>query len=154
METPNSNNKPIMLSIDKQLIYLTILVVIVYPLFFSKVYEILFDDNDCSRKNIKHDYHNNKFTFMILIGVAGIITGALLFKYANINIISSGMILGGILTIIMYTIYNWHNIAELKKVIITGCTIVTLLYVSYRSTLKHYNVNDDKLINIFTPNDK
>jgi hypothetical protein len=162
--------KTIILPFKKQSLYLTIPIAILYPLFFSKLYDLMNNakkiKEQCNapytnkRFNFQRCYkdqqikqtklNDSKFTFMLIIGLIGIVLGLYLLKKNNMYGVSTGLSAGGLITIILYTVYNWASMAEIKKVIVTGFAIIVLLYASYRSALHYSGLKKDTTVGILT----
>lgn len=118
---------------------------ILYPYFFSKFADIIFNKKDIDTKYYKNfsfgrydfneknkqaydDFNTKKYVLMIVVGIAGIIAGT---HYANTNRDGgAGIALGGLFSLIYYTLYNWMNINEYIKLLISGGSLAILLHAS------------------------
>ena len=70
----------------------------------------------------------NKFIFLIVIGIFGIIIASMIQTKAT----KVGIGIGGIITIIYALLMYWSHINEKIKVVITGLGLVLLIYLSIK----------------------
>ena len=73
-------------------------------------------------------YHNNIFTFLVAIGVLVLAGGMLL----RVESISLGFTLGGILSIIVGTVRNWGQLADVARFLILGAALAFLVWIGYK----------------------
>jgi hypothetical protein len=162
----------IVLPFQSQSLYIIIPIALLYPLFFSKLFDLLFDANsintmcdglldtknynafnDCTkkRKDLKTNFNNDKYSFMLLSGLGGIVLGMYIAKYNNISTAGYAISTGGLMSIIMYTISNWYNMTDATKLGIIGLSIIILLYSSYKMVAHYSGTQMDITIRTGTP---
>ena len=140
-------------------LYFLLPLTLLYPLFFSKLYDLSFakenikckidytNFNDpviikqkdiCLEKEetIRTQNNDNKYVFMIVIGILSIICGLFISQsYSNLNNIGISIATAGLFQTVLYTIYNWSNINDLSKLFVTGLAIIILFYSSSKTYL-------------------
>ena len=82
----------------------------------------------------RNEFRNRKFTILMIIGLIGLILGSVLIKSSknpNFDIIGYGLSLGGAMTLIYSTTSNWHNLDNIKKLVISGFIFLSLMGSSY-----------------------
>lgn len=84
-------------------------------------------------KKVNSEYDTKKFMYMVVLGVMSVMGGAYMVqsdpKYTTGG---AGVALGGMISIIYYTTYNWSNINKDVRVIVLGLTFALLFYGSTR----------------------
>ena len=73
-------------------------------------------------------YDNNIFIFLVVVGVAVLAGGMLL----RIESVSLGFTLGGILSIIVGTVRNWGQLADVARFAILGIALAFLVWIGYK----------------------
>ena len=85
----------------------------------------------CKKANDEHN--KKKFMYMVVLGVVSILGGSYMTqrdpKYA---IGGCGVTLGGMFSVIYYTIYNWSTINKDVRIILIGLAFALLFYGSTR----------------------
>lgn len=141
--------------------YLIIPIGFLYPLFFSKLFDTMWNKEDLEKKlqqehrNIiqykenqpryyeepreKLKFENDKFAFMMLIGVIGMASGMYLTKNIRTSIVGLSLATGGLLSILYSSVVNWNRIADYKKTGVIGLTMAILLLIAYK-IMKNYSV--------------
>ena len=92
------------------------------------------DYEDCYKKKkvLEKEFDTKKYSIMVVIGIIGIILGT---HFAKKNRDAGmGIALGGLFCVIYYTVYNWRNINELAKLVISGGSLASLIYASSKIT--------------------
>lgn len=92
-------------------------------------------EKDFQRKSPQYTYYRNSFFILTFVGIAAIVGGLLL----TVEIISSGLIGGGILVIffsLIYTAQYWLAFSKYVGLSALGIVLVILVYFSYRKTAK------------------
>jgi len=78
-----------------------------------------------------NDFDSKKFFYMIIIGVLSILGGAYMAKVDHRYMTGGlGIALGGLMTIIYFTLYNWSSLGKDFQLILLGLTFVLLFYGS------------------------
>ena len=73
-------------------------------------------------------YNSNVFFVLIVIGVISVIGGILI----GVESVGSGLLLGGILSIIIGGIRNWSNLTNVIKFILLGAILILLIWIGYK----------------------
>lgn len=135
--------------LKKQLTYFSVGIAVLYGAFFYKAAQFYTDrdgiSNICSGKNYDgyknynqcykdnnidlrlKEADNKIFYALIVIGIIGIILGTVLQK----NVISVGIGMGGLLTIMIAILYNWNNMDEKLKLVVLGSGLISLIGFAY-----------------------
>ena len=152
MSGNNSAQSSIVLPFRKNNFFIIIPASIVYPLFFSKFYDLVISDNITKKYMLNNEEKtNNKYAFMLIVGILGIAIGLYFAKKKYIPVLSYSIIAGGIITIVSHTMYNWNNISSRKKLVITVLSIVILLHSCYRMIFSCCGIKKDVIIKTLTP---
>ena len=83
---------------------------------------------------IENLYKRNVFIILVIIGVLTIIIGFLL---KEMQALSLGLMIGGLINIIVGIIRYWTNMNEYLRFIIIGILLIILIWISYKK-LKYY----------------
>ncbi|MEK6907348.1 MAG: hypothetical protein AABW45_02375 [Nanoarchaeota archaeon] len=80
-------------------------------------------------QKVDNVYRRNAFIILTIIGVLVIVIGLLV---KNINSLSFGLMIGGLVTILMGIVKYWSQMNEYLRFIILGVLLAILIWVSYR----------------------
>ena len=78
-------------------------------------------------------YNRNVFIITLIIGLSAIITGGVVLNLASV---SSGIMGGGILTVIYGTIRYWGQMPDLVRFIELGIVLAALIWIGYKKLSK------------------
>ncbi len=81
-------------------------------------------DFDTQRDN----YNKNIFFIFVIVGIAVLIGGMFVAEVS----VSSGLLLGGILTIIIGTLRSWSEIGDILRFLLLGLVLVLLIFIGMR----------------------
>ncbi len=89
----------------------------------------------CSRdfENAMDAYISKFFVIAAIVGILGIVLGALLFKVESVG---AGLIGGGILLIVYASMVSWRYIGEAVRFLLLGLALALLVYLGYRINRK------------------
>jgi hypothetical protein len=91
------------------------------------------DDPKSECNKVTEDFHSRKYLAMIVVGVLSVFGGAYLGASNPMYATGGyGVALGGLYSIIFYTMYNWQNIDKDMKVVVLGLTLAGLFYGSIK----------------------
>ena len=77
---------------------------------------------------IQQLYNRNVFIFLLIVGLITIFIGL----YLGATTVSSGLILGGILNIVIGVMRYWSDMEEFLRFTILGIALIILIYVGYK----------------------
>lgn len=83
---------------------------------------------DKEYNDVREIYDRNVFIITLIIGLAAIIIGGIVLKLASV---SSGLMGGGILSVIYGTIRYWGSMPDLLRFIELGIVLVVLVWIGY-----------------------
>ena len=83
-------------------------------------------------EDVREKYNRNVFIVATGLGIIALIVGFAL----NIVSVSSGIMSGGILTIIYGTIRYWSDLPDYGRFIILGLTLIILIWLGYKRISK------------------
>ena len=88
-------------------------------------------DFECSSCNQDYDaaaekWRTKAFVTSVILGLIGIVAGALFFK---IDAIGSGLMGGGALLIFVFSIRVWRDIGDVVRFVILGLALLVLIYI-------------------------
>ncbi|MBI4438411.1 hypothetical protein HY640_00600 [Candidatus Woesearchaeota archaeon] len=76
-----------------------------------------------------HDkYESNVFFILVVVGVTSLVAGLAI----NVQSVGTGLLIGGIISILVGTIRNWSNLADIAKFVILGILLAILIFIGYR----------------------
>ena len=78
-------------------------------------------------------YNRNVFIITLILGLTAIIIGGIVLKLASV---SSGVLGGGILTVIYGTIRYWGQMPDVIRFIDLGLVLIVLIWISYKKLKK------------------
>lgn len=83
--------------------------------------------------SVRDVYNRNVFIILLIAGVIALAIGALLSASAAV---SSGLVLGGVLSFIIGTIRYWSGMHDYLRFIILGLALAVLIWIGYRKLQK------------------
>lgn len=78
-------------------------------------------------------YNRNVFIIAVISGLISVIVGGIILKLESV---SSGIMGGGVLSIIYGTIRYWGDLADVGRFFILGLVLVALIWIGYRKFKK------------------
>ncbi|MBN1377185.1 hypothetical protein JW949_02525 [Candidatus Woesearchaeota archaeon] len=90
-----------------------------------KEQEACFNEYD----NVREIYNRNVFIITLIIGLSALLAGALILQSESV---SSGIMGGGILTIIYGTLVFWGNMSKYIRFIILAFVLALLIWLGYK----------------------
>jgi hypothetical protein len=87
----------------------------------------------CSQdyRDLKDKHNRNVFIITSIIGVITLLVTAFLIKK---NVVSTGLFLGAVLTIIYGTIRYWNGLGDYLRFILLGIVLGILIWLGYKKT--------------------
>lgn len=74
-------------------------------------------------------YERNVFVILVILGVASLIAG---FVFSAISVVSLGLSLGGVLSLVIASIRYWSAMDEYIRVIILGLALIVLIWIGIK----------------------
>ena len=101
------------------------------PAIPGEVKEIV-EDSECKQnyQNAREVFEKNAFIILIVFGVIAVIAGVLI----QIESISYGLLIGGILNLFIATMRYWSRLGETLRFVLLGIVLVILIYIAYKKT--------------------
>ncbi len=86
--------------------------------------------NTCSEQydNAREKYDSNVFIISIIAGGIALLAGVIL----GVEAVGSGLMFGGVLTILFGVIRNWGHLGNIAKFIILGIVLAALIFIGYK----------------------
>ncbi|MFH2028047.1 MAG: hypothetical protein ABIJ08_02835 [Nanoarchaeota archaeon] len=86
---------------------------------------------ECMKEyDAKRETHGrNSFVILVILGLAAILIGGLALKVESV---SSGIMGGGVLTLLYSAIRFWGDIEDYARLIILGVTLFVLIWIGYK----------------------
>jgi uncharacterized membrane protein YkgB len=78
-------------------------------------------------------YNRNVFIVAVILGLISVILGGIILKLESV---SSGIMGGGVLTIIYGTVRYWGDLADVGRFIILGIVLGVLIWIGYKKFRK------------------
>lgn len=78
---------------------------------------------------LRDDYERNTFVILVILGMAAMFVGGVLM---HLESVSSGIMAGGVLTLIYSVLRYWSRSPEFLKLVILGSALVTLIWIGYK----------------------
>ena len=78
-------------------------------------------------------YNRNVFIITLIIGLAAIIIGGVVLNLASV---SSGIMSGGVITVVYGTIRYWGNMPDIIRFIELGIVLAVLIWIGYKKLSK------------------
>lgn len=118
----------------------SIVIAIIFAFFMSLLidkiinYDEYCDYSDKSKACVEESvYNQQKFSYMIGIGILGIFGGAALSRIdKQYEMGGMGISIGGFLVTIYYTTKNWYHLDKNVQIIVLGGALLALIYGSIR----------------------
>lgn len=103
-----------------------------------------FDDNGCrifrecdfcskDYRNVRERYNRDVFIITLVLGLISILVGGVVLKLESV---SSGVMAGGILTVIYGTLRYWGDMQDVLRWLILGIVLVILVWIGYKKLKK------------------
>jgi len=85
----------------------------------------------CSKeyKEVMEVYNRNVFIISVIAGLIAVVLGGIILKLESV---SSGIMGGGVLSIIYGTMRYWGDLADVGRFIILGIVLIVLIWIGYR----------------------
>ncbi len=77
---------------------------------------------------VEDRYETNVFIALVILGVMGLILGVLL----KLEAVSTGLLLGGLMTLLFATMRYWARLFDYARFIILGVVLVILIWIGYK----------------------
>ena len=92
-------------------------------------------DYTCRKEyeSVREIYNRNVFVIAIVLGLIALLVGGIKLKLASV---SSGIMGGGVLTIVYGTLRYWGNLADVGRFIILGLVLAILIWIGYKKFRK------------------
>lgn len=81
-----------------------------------------------NKRKLEDNYDDKKLVYMLVVGLAGIILGAVLINRRSAIGVGVGM--GGMLTMVYFLFSNWTRINSLYQIVSIGAILASLMYGS------------------------
>ena len=84
----------------------------------------------CEEANsvVREKYNRDVFIVLVLAGLVTVVAGIIIAK----DVVSSGLLFGGILNIIIGVIRYWADMQEYLRFVISGLALAVLIWVAYK----------------------
>ena len=89
-------------------------------------------DIECKQnyQNARDVFEKNAFIILIISGIIAVIAGVLI----QVESISYGLLIGGILNLFIATVRYWSKLGEPLRFILLGIVLAILIYMAYKKT--------------------
>lgn len=78
-----------------------------------------------SFQDARSDYRQNIFFILVILGILALVSGMIITEVA----VSSGFLLGGILTVIVATLRTWSDIGDILRFLLLGLVLALLVFI-------------------------
>lgn len=112
---------------------------------YDKYQKCTEDSRKCREEQQKKyaEIDNKKFYYLIFAGIAGLAVG----YNMKDEYLQFGLSLGGFISI-MFAIYtNWGNLEEMQKLVLTGVSLVSLIFILVSARVPIFLTYIDKIFN-------